>query len=289
MVSTAILTFTFPTEVIAQQAFTHGQNVVPAFEGWERNPDGSFNMVFGFFNRNCEEVLHVPIGAGNNIEPGGPDRGQPTSFFPRRGKFIFKVQVPSNFGNNELVWTLTAHGTTEVAYATLRSEYVIDKRVTMMNEIGYGQRVGEGDNLYPVLRVDGETHRTVKVGEPLRLTAFASDDGLPEPRTDRDKSRLMAGWLVYRGNEAHVTFDPQQFNPDFRLRHTRRQLCRNVPPVPEWAEAPLAPDGKITVIATFSEPGTYVLRAMAHDIALKTTREITVAVTDTGPESALAR
>ena len=70
----------FATQVTSQQAFTHGQNIAPVFEGWEKNPDGSFNMVFGFFNRNCEEVLHIPIGTDNSIEPGGPDHGQPTRF-----------------------------------------------------------------------------------------------------------------------------------------------------------------------------------------------------------------
>ena len=27
--------------------YRSGQNVVPAFEGWEKNPDGSFDMIFG--------------------------------------------------------------------------------------------------------------------------------------------------------------------------------------------------------------------------------------------------
>ena len=186
------LTFTGAIAISGQQQFTYGQNVAPAFEGWERNPDGSFDMAFGFFNRNCEESLHIPIGPDNNIEPGGPDQGQPTRFFPRRGKFIFKVRVPSDFGKNELVWTVTAHGKTEKAYATLRAEYVLDKRIIMMNENSFGQRFGEGDNQYPILDVAGEAHRAVKVGEPLPLSAQASDDGLPLPRTDggmRPRSR----------------------------------------------------------------------------------------------------
>src|SRR5712691_7061865 len=80
-----------------QSKFTHGQNIAPAFEGWEENPDGSFNMVFGYFNRNWEEQPLVPIGPNNNVEPGGPDRAQPTHFFPRRNKFVFRVPVPKDF------------------------------------------------------------------------------------------------------------------------------------------------------------------------------------------------
>src|SRR5438874_600272 len=66
------------------QRFNAGQNVAPSFDGWEKNPDGSFNMLFGYFNRNWEEQPQVPVGPDNNIEPGGPDQGQPTTFFPRR-------------------------------------------------------------------------------------------------------------------------------------------------------------------------------------------------------------
>jgi hypothetical protein len=80
---------------------------------------------------------------------------------------------------------------------------------------------------------------------------------------------LVAGWLIYRGNDAHVTFDPDQVDPDFR----RRETCQNVPP----ARA-LPSDGKFTVTATFSEPGTYVVRALVRDRALKTTRDVTVTV-----------
>jgi hypothetical protein len=272
VVGLLVLIFTWVTGIHGQETFTHGQNVAPAFEGWERNPDGSFNMVFGFFNRNCEEVLHIPIGPDNNIEPGGPDRGQPTRFFPRRGQFIFKVRVPSDFGQNELVWTLTAHGKTEKAFATLRPEYVLDKRIIMMNENSFGQRFGEGDNQYPVVDVAGEAHRVVTVGEPVQLTALASDDGLPLPRSGRDASTepaLVAGWLLYRGNDAHVALDPEQVDPDFR----RRETCQKVPP----ARA-LPPDGKFAVTATFKKPGTYVLRALVRDRALKTTRDVTVTV-----------
>src|SRR5919108_4411427 len=94
----------------SQQQLPRGQNIAPAFEGWEENPDGSFNMVFGYFNRNWEEQPDIPIGPDNFIEPGGPDRGQPAHFFPRRNKFVFGVVVPKDFGKKEVVWTLNVHG-----------------------------------------------------------------------------------------------------------------------------------------------------------------------------------
>ena len=99
------------------QTYSRGQNASPAFEGWETNADGSFNFLFGYMNRNWEEEIDVPIGPDNNIEPGGPDQGQPTRLLPRRNRFVFRVRVPKDWGQKELVWTLTTKGKTEKAYA----------------------------------------------------------------------------------------------------------------------------------------------------------------------------
>ena len=92
----------------AQQRYLTGQAVMPAYEGWERNADGSFNLVFGTMNRNWRQEIDIPIGPANHVEPGGPDQGQPTHFLPRRNRFMFRVRVPADFGDDEVVWTLTS-------------------------------------------------------------------------------------------------------------------------------------------------------------------------------------
>ena len=154
------------------QTYSSGQNASPAFEGWEQNEDGSFNFVFGYMNRNWEEELNVPVGPDNAIEPGGPDRGQPTRFLPRRNRFMFRVRVPKDWGEKELVWTLTTKGKTEKAYASLRQDYFIDD-VVMASETG---ALGAGTsspevraNKRPVVKIDGEKNRTVKAGDWLPL------------------------------------------------------------------------------------------------------------------------
>src|SRR5215510_90320 len=138
----------------AQEKHRSGQNVVPTFEGWEENPDGTFNMVFGYLNRNYEQVLDVPIGPDNNIEPDGPDGGQPTRFFPRRSRFVFRVKVPKDSGKKEIVWTLRSQGKTEKAYATLKPEYIID------NSIIEGGNTGQNavQNTPPSIRIEGAHH-----------------------------------------------------------------------------------------------------------------------------------
>ena len=167
------------------QTYSRGQNASPAFEGWEQNADGSFNFLFGYMNRNWEEEIDVPIGPDNNIEPGGPDQGQPTHFLPRRNRFVFRVRVPKDWGEKELVWTLTTKGKTEKAYATLRTDYFIDD-VVIASETG---ALGAGTSSPGDSReqaADGQARRRpdtrVKVGEPLSLVAWVTDDGVPKPR-----------------------------------------------------------------------------------------------------------
>jgi len=265
----------------AQEQFTYGQTIAPAYEGFVANPDGTFDLVFGYLNRNYEELLDIPIGPANNIEPGGPDQGQPTHFLTRRRRHQFHIKVPNDFGGKEVVWTLTLRGKTEKAYGTLKPEYILDNRVMMMNNSGFGQRGNEGDNQPPVVRVEGETRRTVKVGEPVTLTAVVTDDGLPAPPDARDRRSaaggaanaaappglrreygLSAGWYVYR-RAGTVTFEPEQ-----RIR-----------PYPSgWIPPPLPADGRFSVKATFGAPGTYVLRVMGDDVGLQSTRDVTVTV-----------
>src|SRR5258706_5094328 len=61
-----------------------GQGVTAAYEGWFKNPDGTFTLLFGYYNRNLRQELDIPVGPNNRIEPSGPDQGQPTHFLPRR-------------------------------------------------------------------------------------------------------------------------------------------------------------------------------------------------------------
>ena len=260
--------------------YSRGQNVAPAFEGWERNPDGTFNMVFGYMNRNMDEHVYIPVGPDNMLEPGGVDQGQPAYFMPRRNRYVFSVQVPSDFGEQELVWTLTVRGKTEKAYGSLRPDYVIDDLLRMKDIGGLGVREIERRNQAPELRVEGSREHTVRVGQPLALTAVARDDGIPEasaalPRlpVNYNALGLRVAWFVYRGEGEHVSFEPEQFKvyTDYR---------GNSPWTPGWAPPPVPADGQFPVTATIAEPGDYVLRVMAHDGGLISNEDVTVTVTE---------
>jgi len=306
----------------AQTRFTYssGQTVSPAYEGWMYAPDGSVMMYFGYMNSNWLQEFDVPIGPDNTIEPGGPDQGQPTHFYPRRSPFLFTVKVPKDLGNKELVWTLTTNGRSEKAYASLKTDYQIDNQV-ISTEVGgdFGSLRDElRTNLPPELRVDGDRKRTVHVGEPLTLTAFAGDpdnlqarrDGQPQPRdasgrmmtTDapppprptsaaptnianaiyRPPSAIVPAsgpglrlsWMVYRGKAGNVTFTPDQMKT-----WTDTRAYANSPWSPPYTIPLPPPDGKFVAQATFAEPGTYVLRAVASDGSVFTYENVTVTVT----------
>ena len=272
----------------AQESFSSGQNISPAYEGWEKNPDGSFNLVFGYMNRNWAEEIDVPVGAENTFEPGPADRGQPTHFFPRRNRFVFKIPVPADFGQREIVWTLTTHGRTEKAYGTLKPDYYIDDSVMMSNNGAAGPGGTDPSlkgNKPPLLKVDGEKTRTIKVGQPLALAATATDDNIPRPRalprmnpafanrfTVDGATGLRLSWFVYRG-AGKVTFDPVQTKVWEDTRDGG-----NSPWSYGWKTPPAPKDGKWMASVTFSAPGTYVLRCLAHDGGLMTAEDITVPV-----------
>ena len=313
---TSIVAFLSFRVVGAQTRFTYasGQGISPAYEGWWPNEDGSFTMFFGYMNSNWQQEFDLPIGPDNNIEPGGPDQGQPTHFFPRRNPFLFTIRVPSDFGNKELIWTLTANGKTERAYASLRSDYQIDKQV-ISTEVGgdLGSLRDElRTNIPPDLTVEGDTRRVARVGEPLTLVAHASDpDNLPARRgggaqtgganarpsaqrgeqaspansanvPPRPPSSLAArsgpglrlSWIVYRGQAATVTITPDQLKTWMDTR-----VYANSPWSPPYSIPEPPPDGKWVAQATFQEPGTYVLRAVASDGSLFTYANVTVTVT----------
>jgi len=264
--------------VTAQIQYSRGQTVVPVFEGWEPNPDGSSNMLFGYMNRNYEERLHIPIGDGNTIQPGPADQGQPTYFLPRRNRHVFRIRVPKDFGTKELVWTLTVNGKTERAYATLNADYVLDRQVLYRNNTGLDPVKETENNEPPIVAVEGERRRTVRVGEPLTLSAAVSDDGIPKatpmPRREvgfRSALGLRVAWFVYRGPGDNVTFDPAQFKP-------YPDHLRGSPWTPGWAPPPLPRDGKFPIRATFSAPGSYVIRVQGHDGGADTTQDIAVEV-----------
>ncbi len=222
-----------------------GQGVTPAFEGWFQNPDGTYSILFGYFNRNREQELDIPIGPDNRIEPGGPDRGQPTHFLPGRQWGLFTVTVPKDFGDRKITWTLTANGQTNSIPASLAPLWELEPL-----------QDANGDTP-PVLRFDGgasvqgprpvTVSLSTAVGSPLALNVQASDDARLIPGMQRPKTPpVTLTWSKFRGPGAVAFANP-------------------TPPVEPVDDSSAGFRGNASTTATFSQPGDYMLYLVAND------------------------
>ena len=282
-----------------QQRFSSGQDIQPIFEGWTKNDDGSFNFLFGYLNRNYAERPHVPVGENNSFSPGDPDRGQPAYFYPRTHRYQFEVHVPADFPRDgDLIWEVTRQGSTQRAYGWLQAEWEIDvNTITSNGRTQFGRGLEElYANLAPSVTVEASS-QSVAVGQPVTLTARMSDDELPTAVPERDpdeprrrrrdptlippddapdipdnivqyskpnptRNHMSVRWVVYRG-PSDAEFDPAGYQ--------------------EWEDGMEGDgwtSGTFETRVTFSEPGTYMLRAFASDAMLISKANLTITVTE---------
>jgi hypothetical protein len=229
-----------------------GSSLTGAFEGWFKNPDGTFSLLLGYFNRNAKQELEIPVGPNNRIDPGGPDQGQPTHFLTGRQWGMFTVRVPADFGKGKLIWTLVANGQELVIPASLHPDY----EISPIQELATG-------NTPPVLRfaengppIQGPggvmLERTARVGIPLDLTIWVQDDAKLTTSSGAPPRNLgppvTVRWTQFRGPAA-VTFS--------NARPEIEKLTGGSPGVPF--------SGKATTKITFSTPGEYVLHVVLND------------------------
>ncbi len=221
-----------------------GATVTPAFEGWYENPDGTFNLSFGYYSRNSGSAMEIPIGQDNFIEPGDANQGQPVRFEANRHWGVFVVEVPATFGDGEVVWTLKNHGETFSIPGHLNPDWRID---ALDGEAGSGNTppvlmfdMGGPEGRGPAGIVAGPVRASVDA--PLSITVWARDDGATSGsvrRTGEDAVPVTLTWFKHQGPGA-VRFSDSELK------------------VP-------AAGGQATTTATFNEPGEYILRVRAND------------------------
>src|SRR6516164_4541737 len=230
---------------IPQTRFASGQDVVPYFEGWIRNPDASFDLVFGYFNRNWEETLAIPAGPDNFVSPGSTDQGQPTFFLPRRQGWVYRVRVREDFGKGVVTWTITANGKTQKAYGELLPVEEITERIIMTRG---NLNPGDDDpNKPPVVAIVPPAAPTTNA--PVQITANVTDDGLPKPRPVAPPKPTAAGdaTTIQAQANSSVTARPRGLTVTWmQLRGPARILFE--PP-----SAVAVTDGKAAVTARFGE------------------------------------
>ncbi|HEY7290975.1 MAG TPA: hypothetical protein VH583_14150 [Vicinamibacterales bacterium] len=265
--ATASFAQELPT-AIPQTKFVSGQNVVPYFEGWIRNADGSFDLVFGYFNRNWEESVIVPPGAQNQVSPGAADQGQPTVFLPRRQGWIYRVRVPKDFGKQVVTWTVTSNGKTEKAFGELLPVEEITERIVMTRG---NLNPGDDDQNKPPV-VTFAPPASASAGRPVSLAVSVADDGLPKPRVVTEKKVVSDATRIQAQANSSGGSRPRGLAVRWmQLRGPARVTFSQSGPV-------LVHDGRASIDARFPTAGEYVLRATADDGALSTKADVVVHV-----------
>ena len=176
----------------------------------------------------------------------------PPTSCPGRGWGLFTVKVPADFGDNKITWTIVANGKSTVIPASLKPDWEISPFL----EAAVG-------NTPPVLSFDEHgpsvqgpqglmVERTAKVGEPLSLTVWVSDDAKFTSSSGAKPKSLGAPvtlrWIPYRA-PGPVVFSTE--------RPEVKKITR------PGDGAPFS--GTATTTATFSEPGEYVVLVTAND------------------------
>jgi hypothetical protein len=262
-----------------------GQGVQPIFEGWSHAPDGTINMHFGYLNRNYVEMPHIPIGPNNSIEPGGPDRGQPTFFYTRTNRNLFTVNVPKDWPiNRDVIWTLTVNGKTEKAFGWRRVEWEIDPAGGAGGG-GGSTSAARKENQPPSVAIAPVP--TVKLPATATLVATITDDGLPKPTpggrgrrgspVGQETPPTLRGGVEAPVNVPQLARGGRGETPPGATTPAAGGAAAQRPQGPtvawmvwrgpadvDFSRAEFEGD-KRTLTATFTKPGEYTLRAVPND------------------------
>jgi len=241
-----------------------GASVTPAYDGWYDNKDGTHTFLVGYYNRNWDQEVDIPIGPNNHFEPGDADRGQPTHFLPNRSFGMFTVTVPKNYPTNDhLWWILTINGVTSRVGLILSPDYNITPQKSS-EESSNGQY-----NEPPVLRFSttgpavknpeanlaAAITRTATVGEPMPLELFVEDDALYTSGSNAPMTRVptivRAVVAKYRGPGAVTVKGFDKFTTT------------------KGGELMKPYAGNTSGTVAFSEPGDYVVHVTINDLSGK--------------------
>ena len=224
---------TWSAEVIRSR----GQPVVPLYDGWFSNADGTRTLCYSFFNLNTEQTLSIPLGPDNHLSDDRFAVILPTHFDPLppryRHKFcVFTISVPKSFDSNEtIVWHLNSAGQSLSVPGHTKPAYVLDEPFSD----GRGEVApliklsADGEGARGRLGIHKKSILNGKVGEAVSLAAWIEH---PDPE-------VWVGWAKHSGpgsvefSELEYVISPNQ--------------------------------GPTQVKAVFSEIGDYIVRLQSID------------------------
>jgi len=228
-----------------------GLPVIPFFEGWHPNADGTYTLMFGYFNRDYDGEIDIPLGPDNFIDPVEFDGRQPSHFpsswnrgaIARNTFSVFGIVVPGHYGvNDDVVWTLRSRGEelSVPGRVGVPAYQLPDPDVPVsMGSLPPFVRLSEGGRHISGPFAEMADPLTVSVETPIELTVWATDDG--SHREGGTKVAPGIAWTKYQG-PGNITFSDV-----------------------ETTEAGEIADLLATTTATFDQVGEYLLRVQVHN------------------------
>jgi hypothetical protein len=162
---------------------------------------------------------------------------------------VFTVTVPKDFGRSKIVWTLSANGATYQIPAGLDELWELspfrDANGNTPPWIGF-ETAGPFVN-----GPRGQSESLIaNAGSPVSLPLWVADDASVIPGASRPRTPpVVLSWSKFRGQGAVVFANARP----------------SAEPVEFSTPAQTTFRGKAVTTATFSQPGTYILRVVAND------------------------
>ena len=217
-----------------------GGPIIPIFDGWYPNADGTNTLCFGYYSVNYEEDLDIPLGPNNFIEPSQYDGRQPDYFehiperpFSYRRRYcVLPIQVAEDFGpDDSVVWTLQRGREEPIS---------VPGRMLVPYRLDEPTSPGRGD-VAPEIRFEAEGAEAMgRTG--IDVGPVSAEVGMPlelEVSVDHPEDEVWVGWAKHQG-PGPVTFSEQNTMMD---------------PISRAA----------TTTVHFSEPGEYLIRVQSID------------------------
>ena len=251
---------------------SEGMPIVPIFEGWTANSDGSRSFSYGFLNRN-ETTVDLPLGGSNFIEPAEFNGMQPTRFPPGRYTGVFSVTVPANKSDIDVWWNLRTgdHNVAKIPGRAGRAAYELDfilprPQGSLQPFAGFGENSGISPGLFASVSTSTDP---VKVGSQVLLTVRVKDPSLRDSTDPRFNEVFPIGVtfneyqgpapVAFTGHPENIVLTPP------KVLNEPVSLCQGCTMQgkedgPNFVSVP-GGEGLARVYATFSESGDYIIHA----------------------------
>jgi hypothetical protein len=233
-------------------------------EGWVNNADGTVSFSFGTINRN-EVAVDVPIGAKNYIEPAKWNGSQPTHFPPGRATGVFAITVPGDEKEIDVWWHLIAEDGADLkvpgrwGIGAYELDFILPRPQGALQPL-----VAPGETGSRVAGLDAGTfdfNGSARVGTPIEISVNVVDVAVRDSSDPRFGEPLDMGvefnkWQgpgeVEFARHSNTVVEENPYEEDDRRFRFFREPAVNQVKVKGG-------EGVATVIATFSEPGEYII------------------------------